>query len=93
LGFWQQKAFKLNITISYISIGSSGRAASIGLPGLSVGVCCFLRADPPLGSVALSMVRHPDFEKIHSAFLAHYSEGPQFGESRYSEWVKAENER
>jgi hypothetical protein len=35
------------------------------------------------------MVRHPDFEKIHSAFLAHYSEDPQFGESRYSEWVKS----
>jgi hypothetical protein len=35
------------------------------------------------------MVRHPDFEKIHNAFLAHYSEDPQFGESRYSEWVKA----
>ncbi len=33
-------------------------------------------------------VRHPDFEKIHAAFLQHYSKDPAFGEARYVEWVK-----
>jgi hypothetical protein len=32
--------------------------------------------------------RHPDFEKIHSAFLSHYSKDPKLGESRYADWVK-----
>ena len=32
--------------------------------------------------------RHPDFEKIHAAFLQHYSKDPAFGEARYAEWVK-----
>ena len=32
--------------------------------------------------------RHADFEKIHSAFLAHYSKDPKLGESRYADWVK-----
>jgi hypothetical protein len=32
--------------------------------------------------------RHPDFEKIHAAFLQHYSKDPAFGEARYVEWVK-----
>ena len=31
---------------------------------------------------------HPDFEKIHAAFLQHYSKDPVFGEARYVEWVK-----
>ena len=35
-----------------------------------------------------SSIRHPDFEKIHSAFLAHYSKDPKLGESRYADWVK-----
>jgi hypothetical protein len=35
------------------------------------------------------MMRHPDFEKIHNAFLKQYSSDPQFGESRYAEWLKA----
>ena len=35
-----------------------------------------------------SICRHPDFEKIHSAFLTHYSKDPKLGESRYAEWVK-----
>ena len=35
------------------------------------------------------MVRHPEFEKIHNDFLAHYSKDPQLGESRYVAWVKA----
>lgn len=34
------------------------------------------------------MARHADFEKIHSAFLKHYSKDPEFGECRYAEWVK-----
>jgi phage terminase large subunit-like protein len=33
-------------------------------------------------------IRHPDFEKIHSAFLTHYSKDPKLGESRYADWVK-----
>jgi hypothetical protein len=33
--------------------------------------------------------RHPDFAKIHAAFLAHYSKDPKLGESRYADWVKA----
>jgi hypothetical protein len=33
--------------------------------------------------------RHPDFVKIHAAFLGHYSQNPSLGESRYVEWVKA----
>jgi hypothetical protein len=32
--------------------------------------------------------RHADFEKSHSAFLAHYSKDPKLGESRYVDWVK-----
>ena len=32
--------------------------------------------------------RHPDFEKIHAAFLQHYNKDPAFGEARYAEWVK-----
>ena len=32
--------------------------------------------------------RHADFEKIHSAFLTHYSKDPKLGESRYADWVK-----
>jgi hypothetical protein len=32
--------------------------------------------------------RHPDFEKIHSAFLSHYIKDPALGEARYAEWVK-----
>ncbi len=32
--------------------------------------------------------RHADFEKIHSAFLTHYSKDPKLGESRYAVWVK-----
>ena len=35
-----------------------------------------------------SNCRHPDFEKIHSAFLSHYSKDPKLGESRYTDWVK-----
>ena len=35
-----------------------------------------------------SRIRHPDFEKIHTAFLAHYSKDPKLGESRYADWVK-----
>ena len=35
-----------------------------------------------------SSIRHPDFEKIHTAFLAHYSKDPKLGESRYADWVK-----
>jgi hypothetical protein len=35
--------------------------------------------------------RHPDFEKIHNAFLQHYSKDPQLGEQRYSDWVKDSN--
>ena len=35
-----------------------------------------------------SSIRHPDFAKIHSAFLAHYSKDPKLGESRYADWVK-----
>jgi hypothetical protein len=31
--------------------------------------------------------RHPDFEKIHSAFLSHYSQDLKLGESRYEDWV------
>jgi hypothetical protein len=34
-----------------------------------------------------SCVRHADFEKIHTAFLTHYSEDPKLGESRYVDWV------
>lgn len=33
--------------------------------------------------------RHADFEKIHRAFLAHYAQNPQLGESRYAEWLQA----
>ena len=33
-------------------------------------------------------IRHSDFEKIHSAFLSHYSKDPKLGESRYADWVK-----
>ena len=36
-------------------------------------------------------VRHPDFEKIHAAFLQHYSQNHQLGEERYSGWVKDSN--
>jgi GTP-sensing pleiotropic transcriptional regulator CodY len=32
--------------------------------------------------------RHVDFEKIHTAFLNHYSKDPKLGESRYTDWVK-----
>jgi hypothetical protein len=32
--------------------------------------------------------RHPDFEKIHSAFMSHYRKDPDLGESRYADWVK-----
>jgi hypothetical protein len=32
--------------------------------------------------------RHANFEKIHAAFLAHFSKDPAFGEARYVEWVK-----
>ena len=35
-----------------------------------------------------SSIRHPDFEKIHAAFLTHYSKDPKLGESRYADWVK-----
>ena len=35
-----------------------------------------------------SSIRHPDFEKIHTAFLSHYSKDPKLGESRYADWVK-----
>ena len=35
-----------------------------------------------------SSIRHPDFEKIHAAFSAHYSKDPKLGESRYADWVK-----
>lgn len=35
-----------------------------------------------------STIRHPDFEKIHTAFLTHYSKDPSLGESRYADWVK-----
>jgi hypothetical protein len=35
-----------------------------------------------------SNCRHTDFEKIHSAFLSHYSKDPKLGESRYADWVK-----
>ena len=35
-----------------------------------------------------STIRHPDFEKIHTAFLTHYSKDPELGESRYANWVK-----
>jgi hypothetical protein len=35
-----------------------------------------------------SSIRHPDFEKIHTAFLTHYSKDPKLGESRYADWVK-----
>jgi hypothetical protein len=35
-----------------------------------------------------SSCRHPDFEKIHSAFLSHYSKDPELGEARYADWVK-----
>ncbi len=35
------------------------------------------------------LTRHPDFEKIHNAFLTHYKKEPQLGESRYAEWLKA----
>ena len=34
-----------------------------------------------------SSIRHPDFEKIHLAFLSHYSKDPKLGESRYADWV------
>jgi hypothetical protein len=33
-------------------------------------------------------VRHADFEKIHAAFLQHYSQNLQLGDERYSDWVK-----
>ena len=36
-------------------------------------------------------VRHPDFEKIHAAFLQHYSKNLQLGEERYNGWVKDSN--
>ena len=32
--------------------------------------------------------RHADFEKIHTAYLVHYSKDPKLGESRYVDWVK-----
>ena len=32
--------------------------------------------------------RHADFEKIHTAFLTHYSKDPRLGGSRYADWVK-----
>ncbi len=35
-----------------------------------------------------SNCRHTDFEKIHAAFLSHYSKDPKLGESRYADWVK-----
>ena len=35
-----------------------------------------------------SNCRHTDFEKIHSAFLTHYSKDPELGESRYADWIK-----
>ena len=38
-----------------------------------------------------SSIRHPDFEKIHTAFLAHYSKDPKVGDSRYADWVKFSN--
>jgi hypothetical protein len=38
-----------------------------------------------------SSIRHPDFEKIHTAFLSHYSKDPKLGESRYADWVKLSN--
>jgi hypothetical protein len=34
-------------------------------------------------------VRHPDFAKIHSAFLTHYSKDPKLGEQRYTQWLSA----
>ena len=36
-------------------------------------------------------VRHSDFEKIHAAFLQHYSKNLELGEERYSGWVKDSN--
>ena len=36
----------------------------------------------------LSGNRHPDFEKIHSAFLSHYNKVSELGEARYADWVK-----
>jgi hypothetical protein len=36
-------------------------------------------------------VRHPDFEKIHAAFMQHYSKNVQLVEERYSGWVKDSN--
>ncbi len=41
----------------------------------------------PIENKSIS-IRHPDFEKIHTAFLAHYSKDPNLGESRYADWVK-----
>jgi len=38
-----------------------------------------------------SSIRHPDFEKIHTAFLAHYSKDPKVGDSRYADLVKFSN--
>ena len=35
-----------------------------------------------------SGVRHPDFDRIHSTFMQHYSKDPALGEARYVEWVK-----
>ena len=36
-------------------------------------------------------VRHPDFEKIHAAFMQHYSKNLQLGEERYLGRVKDSN--
>lgn len=35
------------------------------------------------------LVRHPEFEKIHSDFLSHYNTDYSLGENRYAAWIKA----
>jgi hypothetical protein len=42
-------------------------------------------------SISCGGSRHADFEKSHSAFLIHDSKDPEFGESRYVDWVKFSN--
>ena len=47
--------------------------------------------DPKIEESSANKIRHADFEKIHNAFLTHYSKTPTLGEKRYSEWLKALN--
>lgn len=44
---------------------------------------------PENESINISLVRHPEFEKIHSDFLSHYGNDLALGENRYAAWVRA----